>query len=785
MKKLFLFFFLGLIFFNSITGQITREEKKVYATALELLNDGRYSDAEKIFSDFLKKDKDNIEYHFFTGLCQLYTDEFETAIENFDFIINDYTKTKTLNEYIKPSIFYKARALHNLYQFDEEKEILETLNNFELNDIEKEELSKALEGIESAQTLFFDFKPLIVTRLDILNSEYDDHTPIPTANGEILYFTSKRPSGISGYKLSDEGKYYEDIWMWSEGNEPVNVGSVINTKEHEATGGLSLDGNTIFIYKASNKKLGDIYKSQKLNGEWSLPEKLNKNINVKSSIERHAALSPDGKKLYFSSDRKGGKGGRDIWVSELNEDNEWGKPQNLSINTELDEESPYLLNDGKTIYFSSKGYKGMGGYDIYKCTLVEGINFSEPENIGFPVNTVEDDVFFFPLSGEKVGFFTRRKTDNADIFKTEFPDNTFIVESDVKVKEFEKELYPLNDCDIQVLSINSDNEVSEFTLSMGNGLYKTVVVPDNDFKFYYQSEGFVFDTENITNDEITENGLIQKYPVLVKIESGKTEKFKLTPFEENTADLNDFTRTELDLIAENLNKYPELVVNFSSENFTEEESQLSKDRKTSVVQYLIEKGIADDRIFTDLSKREIPENKIEYTIYDMQSIEKVKEVKDSIVTQIEDEYFTVEINNVYFKFDKTELFVIPTEKISVLSDYLKMNPEAIIGIIGYTDAVGSAEYNDKLALKRANLVKEMLIKDGVKDAKIMTFAYGEDNPVSLNKKDNVYYEPSKKYNRRIEFVVIKQGKPLLNVVQFKDIPEEFKDKSYNKDYKRQ
>jgi outer membrane protein OmpA-like peptidoglycan-associated protein/tetratricopeptide (TPR) repeat protein len=784
MKKLLVFSFLGLFLVHSISGQLTREEKKKYLSAQDLMANGRYSGAEKIFNEFWQKDKENIEYNFYTGLCQLYTDNYDNAIQHFDFIINAYSKTKVVTDYTKSAIFYKAKALHNLYQFDEERELLNTLNAFELNDIEKGELEHTLKGIEYAQNLFFDFKPLIVTRLDILNSEYDDHTPIPTANGEILYFTSKRPGGISGDNLSDEGKYYEDIWMWKEGQEPVNIGSVINTKEHEATGGLSLDGNTIFIYKASNKKLGDLYESKKVNGEWSKPVKLNKNINVKNSTERHASLSPDGKRLYFSSDRSGGKGGRDIWVSELIEDGTWGKPVNLNINTRFDEESPYMLEDGKTLYFSSKGYNGMGGYDIYKSTSLDGLNFSEPVNIGFPVNTVEDDVFFFPLSGEKEGYFTRRKTDNADIFKAEFPDNTFIVESDVNGKEYDKEPSPIMETEIEVIGINSDNEVSDFTLKVGKGKYKTVLIPDNNFKFYYSTEGYVFDTENIYSEEVVENGTIQKFPVLIKIESGKTEKYKLTPFEENKADLTAFTSTELDLIVENLNKYPELVVNFSTEPYLSESSQLSKDRKTSAVQYLIEKGIPDERIFNDLSCHDIPTDFLEYTIYDIQSIEKAIQKKDSVTKVNVPVYYTVEIDNIYFKFDKTDLFVIPTEKIATLSDYLKKNPDAVVGIVGYTDAVGSPDYNDKLAMKRANLVKDMLIKDGVKDLQIKTFAYGEDNPVSLNKKDNVYYEPSKKFNRRIEFIVLKQGTPLLNVVQFKDLPEEFKDKSYNKDYKR-
>ncbi len=782
MKKTLLLLISVLMIVLVSEAQTKKNKKLIEAQDLFAIN--RFESAEKIYSELLKSDKQNHEYNFYSGICELQTDMESEAVEKFDVVINDYKKENKESEYTKAAIFYKALAYHNLYQFEEERETLKFLSSFELNDDEKKQLEDAINQSDNSQKIFFDFKPIIVTRLDILNSGFDDHTPVPSANGKKLYFTSKRPGGMSGETISNEGKYYEDIWLWEEGNQPVNIGAPVNTLEHDATGGLSLDGNTIFIYKASEDKLGDIYTSKFENNQWTKPEKLGKNINKRKSIERHAALSPDGSKLYFSSNRKGGKGGRDIWVSEKQTDGSWGEPNNLNINTEKDEESPYLLADGITFYFSSNGYKGMGGYDIYKAFLLPDGTINDVQNIGFPINTVEDDVFFFPLSNEETAYFTRRKSDNAEIFKTEFPANTLIVDSDVKGKESDKDLYPIEQGSVTVFDINSNEEPDTYTLNLEKGKFRTVVVKDKNYKFYYESQNYVFDTEDITSDDMTSVETLQKEPVLVKIEEGKTEKFKTFGFDSDENELSDYTKSELDLIADNLKKYEMLVVNLSTEDYLSNTNELSKERKDNAVNYLLNKGISADRIYTDLSPRTISENKTEYTIYDIESVKKAIEDKNNRTKVTEPKELIVEIENIYFNFDNYKMTVISTDKLELLANYLADNENAQIAIIGYADAVGTNSYNDKLSIKRSETVKDYLMKKGVADTQILIYGYGENNPITLNKKDGKYFEPSKKYNRRVEFKMLKQGNPVLKIIQFKDVPQEYLNSDYNSAYQK-
>ena len=784
MKKILTFLSVFILIFSFVDAQTSRKDTKKFEEALEYLSSGKYKIADNLIGELLSEDKNNLEYAFYKGICEINTNNEDKAIEHFDKIIDDYKKTKKEKGVTKAAFFYKAKAYHNLYMFDEETETLNKLNSFDLKDEEKKQLKEAIDHANNAKELFFDFKPIIVTRLDILNSGYDDHTPIPTSEGDKIYFTSKRPGGISGDALSEEGKYFEDIWFWDGKDEPVNIGKPVNSMGHDATGGLSLDGKTLFIYRAKDGKGGDLYYSVlNSDGKWEDPVKLGKNINKRKYTERHAALSPDGKKLYFSSNIKGGKGGRDIWVSELQEDGTWGKPANLNINTEFDEEAPYMLSDGITFYFSSKGYKNMGGYDIFKCMLQNDGTFSRPQNIGFPINTVEDDVFFFPVSSEDVAYFTRRKTDNAEIYKTMFPNNALIVESSVRGKEYEKDLYAMNS-DINIIDVNSENTPDAYTLKIETAKYKSVIVPDKDYKFVYETEGYVFDTKDISIKDMFGKKTIEETPILVKIEEGKTEKHKNMSFKDNSPELINYTKKELDIIAEYLIKYDNLVVNLSTEDYAKESNKLAENRKRKAVEYLRNKGVSAEKIYTDLSPNDIPGNKMEYTIYDTESVKKAIAEKEARKKDVVPEYFVIQIENIFFDFDKKYMKIHKNEKIDLLCKYLNDNPEAKVAIIGYTDAVGKEAYNNTLSKKRAATVKDYMIRQNVNENQIEILGYGEDNPVTLNKKDGKYYEPSKKYNRRVEFRVLAQGKPELKIIQFKNIPQEYKNPDYNPDYKK-
>ncbi len=262
----------------------------------------------------------------------------------------------------------------------------------------------------------------------VLNSKYPEYRPFITANEEVLMFTSRRASTTGGAADPSDYKYYEDIYVSNAfGNgwtTPKSIGSALNTLNHDAIVGLSADGNRL-VYFAGSKNGGDISICIRKDEKWGSPEDLPKSINTAFN-ESSATINNNGDTLYFVSNRKDGSiGGKDIFVSYKAASGVWSQAKNLSpnVNTEYDEDGVFLKNGGKVLYFSSKGHNSMGGYDIFKTSLLPNGEWSTPENLGFPVNSTEDDVFFAISADGRNGYYSTAREDgygDQDIYRIVF-----------------------------------------------------------------------------------------------------------------------------------------------------------------------------------------------------------------------------------------------------------------------------------------------------------------------------------------------------------------------------
>ncbi len=238
---------------------------------------------------------------------------------------------------------------------------------------------------------------------EVVNSTYDDYAPTMTADETAMYFTSKRPL------IEDTAADREGIWMstsngpgkpWSS---PVDVGGPLNKVGfNAATVWLAPDGQSMIDYQSIGITNGEVYITKLTGTTWSNPGKIDSTnsglIDVKGSrySTPSACMSPDGKTLYFSSDRTGGTGGLDIYRSDKQNDGSWGSPVNLGagVNTKYDEDCPFVSYDGSILFFSSKGHNSMGGYDVFMCKSDGQGGWGEAQNLGYPVNTPDDDKFF-------------------------------------------------------------------------------------------------------------------------------------------------------------------------------------------------------------------------------------------------------------------------------------------------------------------------------------------------------------------------------------------------------
>lgn len=372
----------------------------------------------------------------------------------------------------------------------------------------KEDADTYLSQCENAKTMMAAPVNVVITNLGPeINSKYDDKNPCVTADGSVLIFTTRRPETTNDpTDVEGDGKYFENIYTATLDSATRNflkagsVSSSINTKAHDAVTSISPDGKQIFIYyndiKVADKRGGSVFVSKIANGKWRAPESLGKPINS-SYWEGGACISPDGKRYFFSSERKGSFGGSDIWMVEKINKSEWGTPVNLGpeINTVYDEGGMFLAPDGKTLFFCSNGPGSMGGYDVFKTVYTKG-KWSTPVNVGYPINSsAKEGQLTMSADGSYAYVSSNRKggIGEADIYKIDLKEYA-ILEPDGKVKTSNglsilkgtiregNEGYGVQDVQIivkdadnnEVASANT-NETGEYFFTMRGGKYSLIV----------------------------------------------------------------------------------------------------------------------------------------------------------------------------------------------------------------------------------------------------------------------------------------------------------------------
>lgn len=250
---------------------------------------------------------------------------------------------------------------------------------------------------------------------DDINTSFSEFAPLMSPDGQTFIFSSNRSADPyevkSGNNLDDVYISQKQAGNWSA---PQKIAPTINVKPNEFATSISSDGTTLFLFYEDGG--GDIYTSTKENDVWSKPVPLNNFINHPVYRESAACISADGKRLFFSSNRPGGKGGFDIYVSELSDNGQWGRPSNLgsAINTRKDEISPFIDAEGTTLYFASDGHHTLGDHDLFRSTFANGV-WSVPNNLGYPINSSGYEGFLFLSPDKNTGYFSsRRKSGQTD-----------------------------------------------------------------------------------------------------------------------------------------------------------------------------------------------------------------------------------------------------------------------------------------------------------------------------------------------------------------------------------
>ncbi|HTA63242.1 MAG TPA: OmpA family protein [Bacteroidia bacterium] len=501
-----------------------------------------------------------------------------------------------------------------------------------------EEVAKKIGECKSGRELMAHPVRTFVDNLgSSINTAYPEYSAFINADESVVIFTSCRDNSTGGKKDPDNGGYYEDIYLSNKLNgqwSPAqNMGPTINTEDHDATAGLSADGTTMFIYRFKEKDGGDLYVSHLLGAAWSKPEHMGKNVNSKAH-ETSVSISYDGKQLYFISNREGGVGDGDLYVCQADAKGNWAAAQNVgpSLNTKYSEEGVFMHPDGKTIYFSSKGYNTMGGYDIFKSTFENG-KWSAPENLGYPINGPEDDVFFVISGSGYHGYFASAKQGGygkTDIYRITFlgPEKapTLMNEdnllasvaapiSDYKAEKIvskgpkmtmlkgvisdEQTKIPL-EAQIELIDNEKNELLATFSSNSATGKYLVSLPSGKNYGIAVKKDGYLFHSENFDLPATADYQEVEKNIELKKIDVGKSIVLRNIFFDFDKATIRPESANELDrlikLLVDNPTLRIELGSHTDSKGSDDYNMKLSQQRSQSVVNYLITKGIATARL---------------------------------------------------------------------------------------------------------------------------------------------------------------------------------------------
>ncbi len=443
-----------------------------------------------------------------------------------------------------------------------------------------------------------EFEPIKLP--EQINTSEKEYFPSVSADNKAIFFTR--------LIKNENGETQEDIYVsYFDQNEWINAKSLgiqINTPNNEGAHTISADGTFIIFTRCTQNESCNLFCSQKdESGFWLPPVELPAPVNSRY-WDTQPSLTPDGKTLYFTSNRPGGKGKMDIWVTKYSGNGKWSKPKNLdtNINTEGNEMSPFIHFDKKTLYFTSDFFPGMGKFDIF-CSKKDTIgNWSKPINLGFPINTEADEyrLVIDPL-GEKAFFSSEREYKNQhDIYYFELPEHlkptpTIYLRSQI----FRTIDYlPINADIISVINLKT----SDTLYFMQNTQKFTACMPETgEYALNILKKDYLFYSENFIVDKITDSIKFYDFNIYLNpIIINENVKLKNTFFDTDSYTINPKSYVELNKLAEFLilNPTVEIEIAGHTDNIGtyEYNIELSKKRALAIRDFLISKNISPDRM---------------------------------------------------------------------------------------------------------------------------------------------------------------------------------------------
>ncbi|TPE40602.1 OmpA family protein [Pontibacter mangrovi] len=596
----------------SASAQSTRKQMR---TGNKFFKKENYRAALPYYDQVLAADPNNAKALYYAGISYLTFDKEKAG----DYLSRAYELKPNLDKEME---YWLGRADHINYRFDSAIEHFENYQkNISKRNVErKDEVAQLIQYAKNAKNEVANPKDVFVKNLGgHVNTAFSEHSPVISSDYNYLLYTS-RSEDATGGKAAEDGEYFEDIFETSridEDNweEPRVVPGALNSPGHDASIQLFDNDTKLLLYQSANN--GDIMVSERQpDGSWGAPKSISDKVNTRD-FESDAYITPDGTTLFYSTSHFSENGDLDIYMVQRNNNGSWGNPKSLgrTINTNYDEDSPYLASDG-TLYFASRGHNSMGGYDIFSAKYDSvARRWARPVNLGSPINTPDDDTYYrlapdgsyAYLSSYRIGGYGEKDIYTINYIKNATVKGRVLVQGDSSLT--------LPGVELMFNGLQADNRPISYrdVSKPDSATYNVSVLSGRNYQVQLSMDGRVLETQEFEVPVVLDDTTTIRKDFFVTLDdstaariagrapAGEYEMENIY-FATDKYDLRPEAMEELNRIAEIMKANP--MLNISIEGHTDSRASddynmtLGQNRADAAFDYLVSQGISAKRMVT-------------------------------------------------------------------------------------------------------------------------------------------------------------------------------------------
>jgi outer membrane protein OmpA-like peptidoglycan-associated protein len=773
MNKRFISSILTMVFIGYFTGFGWSQKvdiEKLKFSADKFFSIKNYKAALPQYEEIIKSGESDPAYHYKLGKCYTESPEINEQLKGTPYL--QYAIKNKSNNVPDEVYFLIGRNYHKTMDISDALESFEKYKKSigAADKVKLKEVNRQIDVCKNALTFINHKKNIVINNLGpSINSQYTEYNPVVSTDESVMAYTALR---VNTDKTRSNADFVEEIMISTKEGKGDNWSKPniikINNKFNVGTAGIAPDGQSMLIFIGGLNNTGNIYTIERSGKDWSTPAVMGPHVNS-NFLESTASITPDGKTIYFASNRPGGFGGMDIYRVVKNEKGNWGLPINLgpSVNTPYDEDAPFIHPDMKTLFFTSDGHNTMGGKDIFKTVLIGG-KWMSPENLGFPINTPANDNYFTLTADGSKGYFSSDRQGGyggQDIYSFIMPESEAnipltLVKGRILAGD---ELKPVP-TKIKVVDKQTSEKIDYvYNPNKETGNYLIIFPPGKSYDLIIESEGYMPYTLNINIPNQT-----YFYELYQQVHLKPIKQFDVVVGQEVSVK-NAFYDTKQETKQELRKTNEAMLVKNDSVDIYDLMDGIIAASDPQAFEYLLElmykTNPIEDIDFDNLNAKETERAKRVY-YYDEsdETTLEAKKVGSEVIYSLPTFYVTEEakkqkelakvegkynkkllepVHKVYFDTDKSELKTTYHAMLTEILAALKDNPELGIEISGFASSDGNAEYNNKLSNQRAIEVLNFFNYKGVVRRRIVAKGYGS----ATNAKN-------KEESRRVEIRIV-------------------------------